>query len=197
MCPLVQSNTIQCNNLQCVCCCNRLYHLVKCCVYAIPPVYAHQMDQIIEIILWFSHSFWHVQWTWIFLQQSGYQRLRPLCKPVSSCLLAVTAMCCVQANTELLQVQSLWGSVWGGRFQCTMRQKRRQTASKTTKFNKMSLFSWTSVFQDVIIHSSVPPSIHDRSGTLFLHTRTHSNNSWSIGTMSWTLSEPSIATCQY
>lgn len=91
MCPLVQSNTIQCNNLQCVCCCNRLYHLVKCCVYAIPPVYAHQMDQIIEIILWFSHSFWHVQWTWIFLQQSGYQRLRPLCKPVSSCLLAVTA----------------------------------------------------------------------------------------------------------
>lgn len=41
--------------------------------------------------------------------------------------------------------------------------------------NKTSLFSWTSVSQDVIIHlficSFIPPSFHDLRSTQFLHTR--------------------------
>ena len=78
---------------------------------------------------------------------------------------------------------------------CNVKQKRRQTGSKATKFNKTSLFSWTSVLKDVIIHSSIPSSIHDLSGTLFLHTCIHPN-SWRIGTMSSirSLSETSLST---
>lgn len=57
------------------------------------------------------------------------------------------------SDTELLRARSLWGCVSGGWLKCTI---------KTTAIWPHFTFSWTSVFQDVIIHSSIYvwPSAH-------------------------------------
>lgn len=63
-------------------------------------------------------------------------------------------------------------------------RQKKQTAN--TKFNKTSLFSWTSVSEDIIIHSS---GFH-LSLSLLSQNQSYSNNRWSTGTMNfiWSLS---------
>lgn len=73
-----------------------------------------------------------------------------------------------------------------GQFECSM-WGRKEDKQSHQGLQQNFTFSWTSVSQDVIIHSWIPASIHELSITLFLHTCTDSNSS-STGTRRWTRS---------
>lgn len=149
MCTPVQSDTISttlCSEPydlhECMWCCHRFSYLVVC--YVVQPVYAHKRDQTISNVTF-----------QIFTLTDGL-----MCRECEDCNLSIEPLafwslwqpCSATVRLRLRGLVSMYN----------VRQKRRLTAGKATKFNKTSLphehqsFETSSIH--LLLHSSKTPA---------------------------------------